>query len=183
MVVLFSARHFFWYCFNSSISLIHCTAGIPVTRLHAGSPYASGGMSLPVVPPALGSQHWDPSLLTPAASRVVMSDKTACDSHYCTWSLTQVSACLLAMPAGKQIGLTCISGWNSQKRISFRMIQILFTSSNKQMFTNYSTGFHISRCLNRRKYVYCLFPTEINRKKCCLTPGTCSSLPKSATVT
>lgn len=89
---------------------MHCTAGIPVTQLHAGSPNASGGMSLPVVPPALGSQCWDPSRLTPAASRVVTSDKTACDSHYCTCSLTQVPACWPCLQGNRVTRLAYLEG-------------------------------------------------------------------------
>ena len=101
---------------------------------------------------------------------------------FCFCYVTWVSACLLArfykipaVPAGKPIGLTALSGGNSQKRTHFRMIQILFTSSSKQLFTN------------RRKCVYSVFPTEIDRKKCwwngCLACRTCSPLPKGATVT
>lgn len=69
------------------------------------------------------------------------------------------------VPAGKRIGLTALSRGNSQKRIHFRMIQTPFTTSSKQLFTNYSIGSHMSGCLIRRKCLYYVFHTEINREK------------------
>lgn len=202
MVILFSGRHFFfWYCFNSSISTDALYSWNFCYSASLWYPVHIRWDALSCCAPLHQTAGGDPPLLTPTASTIVMSEKTCCltggksaSPILCFCSVTQVSACLLARfykipaaPAGKLIGLTALSRGNSQKRIHFRMMQILFTSSSKQLFTNYSTGSHISGCLNRRKCVYCVLPTEINRKKCwwngCLTPGTCSPLPKGATVT
>lgn len=174
------------------LPLIHCTAGISVIWLHTGTLYASGGMHSPDCQWRDPSYSYSFSFHDSHVWENMSLDRGKSASpifRFCC--VTWVSACHLArfcktpaVPAGKLIGLIALSRGNSQKRIYFRMTQI--TSSSKQLFTNYSTGSRISGCLNRRKCVYSVFPTEIKRKKCwwngCLTPGTCCPLPKGATV-
>lgn len=152
-------------------SLLHGFTVVPQTQLM--------GCALLLYPHAPGCQWWDPFLLAPTAAAIVTSRKTC---HLAEGNLHLPSSVSVMqpgylpdfltdfykippVPAGKRIGLTALSRGNSQKRIHFRMIQTPFTTSSKQLFTNYSIGSHMSGCLIRRKCLYCVFHTEINREK------------------
>lgn len=157
--------------------LLHCTDGISVIWLHSGTPDTSDGTCSPTMPLAPGCQGGIPfSLLLqlpPLApvGKHATREKSAspvfcfcCTAWVSLW-LSDRFYKIPAVPGGKWIDLTAWSRRNFQKRIHFRMIQTPFTTSSKQLFTNCSIGSCVSGWRNRRKCVYCVFHTEINREK------------------